>query len=154
MDRRRAMAGAILALAHGLAPRPARAATPSVSARRIAHPDGWSIRVPAGFAARLRGPAIELRETGALRAPRMLWVQTLKGPAADARGEDRRGTGLGEARYRIEDMGAGSGGTEWRLTIRVQSARRLFEIKAVEQAEGRAPDFDWAWAAVGTLRDA
>lgn len=148
--RRRVIAG-LGSAAIGLAASLAYSVSPQTAPAKIAHPDGWSINHPAGFDSVVRGPGIQLLEGGALRAPKFFWIETLQAPAP--RGEkSRRSTDQGQARFIVEELGHGSGGTQYRLTVHLQTGDRYFRVEAIEQREFGKPDFNWAWNVVDSIR--
>ena len=113
----------------------------------LRHPNGLQTAVPEGY--KLEAQTADGFRFGPSRQQRLInWIEVRRAsamPVLTPTGLEVLRTG---ERYLIEDMGGGSGGTEFQLTTWKEAGGAWIVVVAVEQSEFGRPQFAAGWAVI------
>ena len=111
---------------------------------KLVHHNGLVLARPAGFDATMSDTGFDLIETGDLRSPRSINVSLVDTDPLGDKAQERSIDGT-SIRYRISEVGAGSGGVEYELVAVRQDQEAFVVVIAFEQTEHAKP-FTAAWS--------
>ncbi|MEM6488888.1 MAG: Tsi3 family protein [Pseudomonadota bacterium] len=109
----------------------------------VTHDNGLAVRPPQGWDVATGPDGFTLQGPGDLRAPRRLALRLAEAAPLAGGPVERDGRG---AEYTIAALGAGSGGTLYRLTAWRPLGGRMLVMTAEQQSEDGEPAFPVAWA--------
>lgn len=113
------------------------------------HPNGLRSISPKGFTPERIPEGFEFAEQGNLRVvKRIMIVRNSRKPSAPT---DQSNIVSSGRHYVVQNIGGGSGGTEYRLTAWKQALGGWIVLTAYDQVELFEPDFSVAW---GVLKQA
>lgn len=122
--------------------------------KKLSHPSGLSVQLPTGFVERELPAGFMFSEGGDLRTPREVKLELAdtppSGPVLDQ--VKQLESGIGEVRFGVHELGAGSAGTEYELVAILKREGGTLVMTAFEQTEHKVPDFATAWAVLETVR--
>lgn len=116
----------------------------------LIHKNGLVIARPAGFDATMNGKGFYLIEKGDLRSPRRLTISLADTDPLGDEAQERSIEGK-TIRYRISEIGAGSGGVEYELVAARQDQEAFVVVTAIEQTEHSEP-FAAAWSVLAHIQ--
>ena len=122
--------------------------------RAVSHADGWTIAVPADSLVTETTAGFDVlpEGDGVRRSPATIAVR-LAEPLPSSETWQRREIAGVEAFYAVEVASGGSGGPEYRLQARRPLCGETLVVQQTIQREfGGMPDFEDAWAVVGSAR--
>jgi hypothetical protein len=114
------------------------------------HRNGLRITIPDGFAVRETATGFDVREEGAIRTPGEIRISLIEGPPDDPPFR-RRLVGRRLVRYRVQEVGTGSGGGIYQLSASVRFKDSFAVVTALEQREFGRPTFDAAWEIIRSV---
>ena len=127
----------ILAFAAALA---ASAMSSAQGADRIVHANGLAVVGPPGFLRTFTRDGYSFAQIGNTRTPKSMSIVRSKVDPLSPNGLSR----TGRTSYREEELGGGSGGTEYRLTV-VQPGRGDFIVLVAYEQSEWGSSFREAW---------
>ncbi|MCB1890027.1 MAG: Tsi3 family protein [Rhodocyclaceae bacterium] len=111
----------------------------------LRHANGLVAGQPDGFAVSRSETGFVLTEAGDLRTPRELRISLEPADPLSGTGATRELAGR-SVRHRVDELGAGSAGSEFELTLSWPCAAAYCVVHAFEQSERGTPAFEWAWS--------
>jgi hypothetical protein len=108
------------------------------------HRNGLQITIPDGFVVRETATGFDVREERTIRTPREIRITLIEGPPGNPPFR-RRLVGRRLVRYRVQEVGGGSGGALLELSAFVRLGESVVAVTALEQREFGRPTFDAAW---------
>jgi hypothetical protein len=112
----------------------------------LVHRNGLVVARPAGFDATMNNKGFSFTEKGDLRSTRNITVSLVDTNPLGAEAQKRMINGK-SIRYRISEIGAGSGGLEHELVAVKQDQEAVVIVTAIEQTEHSEP-FIAAWSVI------
>jgi hypothetical protein len=112
----------------------------------LVHHNGLVLRRPAGFGATMNNKGFYLTEKGDLRSTRNIAVSLVDANPLGDEAQKRMINGK-SIRYRVSEIGAGSGGVERELVAVKQDQELFVVVTAIEQTEYSEP-FIAAWSVI------
>jgi hypothetical protein len=111
----------------------------------LRHPNGLRTAVPQGY--KVETSSSDGFRFGPVKAQRMIdGIDVRRVSAMPILKPSGQGVLTTGERYMIEDMGGGSGGTEYQLTAWKEAGDAWIVVVAIEQTEFGEPSFNAGWA--------
>ncbi len=119
--------------------------------KELQHENGLSVARPEGFDDQKTATGFVFNEVGGRRTPRTISVERVDtAPVPD--GAKERRVGEATALYTVQELGAGSGGTEYELKAARAAGSAWIVLTEIAQVEGDEPDFVLGWAVLERAR--
>jgi hypothetical protein len=111
----------------------------------LRHPNGLRTAVPGGYKLEARTP--DGFRFGLVKPQRLIdWIEVRRAVSRPVLAPSGLEVLTRRETYMIEDMGGGSGGTEYQLTAWTETPGGWVLVVAVQQSEFMTPRFDAGWA--------
>ena len=110
---------------------------------------GYVVPQLNAFDATINDQVLRMTESGNLRAPRDIVIHIQADPQMTGATKIQKGV-----KYKIENLGSGSGGAEWELTAIKSFGNQSVQVSARMQTEAEKPYFEWAWLVIDGIKSA
>lgn len=118
---------------------------------QLQHSNSMMLIKPFGYSYEILDEGFMLKQSGNLRYNSTITVKKID-KSADMDTAISRILPNGKAKYAVKELGAGSGGMEYKLEAILEHNDEAIYINSFEQHELRKPDFRTAWDVIKTIR--